>query len=175
MRILLFLGALLMSLGATAEIYKTVDENGNVIYTDQKPVPDAEPLDLPELNVAEPHRPAPAPAEFPDDNGVDWSLFDISSPEPEENIWGTGNDLTVEISVPEELDRDMRIVIYLDGKAHDAGQSLNYTIEQVDRGEHRLRAELLGRGDRRIARTESRVIYIKQYSTNFQNNRNRGN
>ncbi len=36
-----------------AEIYKTVDENGNLVYTDRAPSPDAEPITLRELSVVE--------------------------------------------------------------------------------------------------------------------------
>ena len=38
--------SLLAFTAARAEIYKVVDEHGNVTYTDQKPSPDAVPVQL---------------------------------------------------------------------------------------------------------------------------------
>ena len=45
----------LFGLAAHAEIYKTVDEHGNTVYTDNPGHNDkAEPVDLPELNTQPP-------------------------------------------------------------------------------------------------------------------------
>lgn len=161
-------GLMMFASAAMAEIYKTVDENGNVIYTDQKPASDARPIDLPELNVAEPHRPIrPAPSQTVEDEGDPWRGFSIRSPAPEENIWGTGSDLTVELELPQPLGREMSIVVYLDGEAQEPVRDPEFEITDIERGEHEIRAELLGRAGRLLASTESVTFYMKQSSTNF--------
>lgn len=156
------LATLVVPQPAWAEIYKTVDENGNVIYTDQKPAPNAKPIDLPELNVAEPHRALPKP---PDPIDVETGRpegFQIVSPQPEENVWGTGGSVNVEMSLDGELKPGMTVTVFLDGQAHDAGHALSITLEEVERGEHRLKAELRGRGGRVLARSQEVLFHMKQ-------------
>ncbi len=45
---------------SSGEIYKVVDEDGNVTFTDQRPSAQAEPMDLPPLSVIESDIPVPA-------------------------------------------------------------------------------------------------------------------
>ncbi len=44
---------LLFSVSAQAEVYKLVDDKGNVTYTDQVPADGSPPMQLPELSVIE--------------------------------------------------------------------------------------------------------------------------
>ncbi len=60
---------------AYAEIYKSVDENGNVVFTDRPPTPGAQPMELRGLTVVpvpEPATPKPVRArqEQADEQGV---------------------------------------------------------------------------------------------------------
>ena len=60
----LLLSLLLISLAATAQIYKTTDEQGNVVFTDQPPEGvEREEVELQRTNTAPPppERPAPPP------------------------------------------------------------------------------------------------------------------
>lgn len=156
------IAALVVVQPVQAEIYKTVDENGNVIYTDQKPAPNAKPIDLPELNVAEPHQALPKPPEPVDIESRRPEGFRISSPKPQENLWGTGGSVSVELSLEEEFKPGMTVTVFLDGKAHDAGHALSVTLDEVARGEHRLKAELRSRSGRVLARSQEVVFHMKQ-------------
>ncbi len=86
-----------------AEIWKVVDEDGNVTYTDQPPKDGAAPMDLPELSVIktdiqEQVKPV-------DEEGVKaptsselrklYGDFQITRPLPEETFWGTANTVVV--------------------------------------------------------------------------------
>ena len=53
MRILISIICLLVAISATAEVYRSVDENGNVVFTD-KPSPDAELIEVDELQTIKP-------------------------------------------------------------------------------------------------------------------------
>lgn len=154
----------------SAEIYKTVDENGNVIYTDQKPTDEAKPLDLPELNVAEPHKALPKPPAAVDVAEA-WQGFRLESPADQENVWGSGGSVTVRLSSEQELRNGMNVVIYIDGTPHNARRSLQHTVDGISRGEHNLYAELQGRGGRVLATTQQITFHMKQFS---QNSRPRG-
>ena len=54
--------ALPLAVAAEGEIYKVVDEDGNVTFTDQRPSDTAQPMDLPPLSVIESGVDVPEPA-----------------------------------------------------------------------------------------------------------------
>lgn len=161
-----------------ADIYKTVDENGNVVYTDRPPEPGAEPLTLRELSVVEtpsyPSRKAAAgDSEGPEELTVNqlrqrYRDFRLVSPEPESNLWGTGNSATLSWSTGEPLVNGMAVVYYLDGVAvMGPTQAPSFTSGQLDRGEHQASAQLLDINGNVVARTEPVTFYIMQNSRNF--------
>ena len=53
MRIFTLLFCLLLAMASSAEVYRFVDENGNVVFTD-KPSPDAELVNVDELQTIKP-------------------------------------------------------------------------------------------------------------------------
>ena len=60
MRYFLLFCSLVLSFQLAAQaVYKTVDEEGNVIYTDQPPEEDAKPMEMPEISVVKTEAPAP--------------------------------------------------------------------------------------------------------------------
>jgi len=164
-QLILILIALAFVLPAAAQtIYKVVDEDGNVTYTDQKPSDDAEPMDLPELNVLEGNsEPPPVIAESSTEEREPLQLR-IVSPENEENIRGTANRLSVNLESNIEIPPTALIVFYIDDEAQDPVQSLSATFEEIPRGTHTLRAELQTPSGRVLAETETITVYMRQAS-----------
>lgn len=166
MRILLFFCLLLAWLPlAATEIYKTYDEDGNVVYTDQKPSDDAQPIDLPGLTIMDPVTPPPVrPEQRPGARDAEELTFRIASPQNEEHIWGTGNTLSVQLDSSISLPPGALVVLYLDGQAQTAITGLSTTLDEIDRGEHRLRAELQSASGRVLASTDEVTFYMRQAS-----------
>lgn len=165
---------------ALAQVYKTVDENGNVVYTDKAPNADAKPMDLPELSIVEapsyeqPAKRARAGAANEDGQVTDigalrrgYRDFRIVSPMPEQNFWGTGNTASIAWDTRFELQQGMQVVVYLDGKAEPPTTSRVMTTPQLDRGEHKVSAELQDADGRTIASAPEVTFYIKQQSALF--------
>ena len=171
---------------AQAQIYKVVDKDGNVIYTDQAPADGSEPMDLPELSVVE-TEPAPqppetagegeiaeeeAPAELtPRDLRRMYRDFALTSPQAEETFWGTDNTVVVSWNSATPLQPGMSVRLVLNGAPQG-----NYTQPPValtlDRGEHTVAAELRDPRGRRLIATEPVTVYVHQYSANFNRPRN---
>jgi hypothetical protein len=159
-----------------ADIYKVVDENGNVTYTDQKPSPGAEPVDLPPLSVVETTKPevetapmaatAEAEAPKPRDLRKTYSDFRIIQPANEETFWGTANTVVVSWGSTEPVPDSMRVVLYVDGQARDVPGAGSVTLT-LDRGEHRVYAELRDARNRRVITTDTVTFFVKQHSVNF--------
>jgi hypothetical protein len=146
------------------QIYKTVDENGNVVYTDQKPSDDAEPIPLPELTVVDPvdiGNPSAADDDEPDVRTIEMS---ITSPLADEIIVNTGYRVEVRVELDVELPRGAQIVYRVDGEERLASRERSVTIEEVFRGPHTVSAELRTADGRVIARAEPVSFFMRQQS-----------
>jgi hypothetical protein len=178
-RTLLPLVVLLLPFAAfpEGEIYKIVDKDGNVIYTDQRPSAAAEPMDLPELSVIQTEAPPPAPAveaaaeaEATAPTAKDlrklYADFRILQPQPEETFWGTENTVVVAWGSSEPVPPEMAVKLYVDGAAQDVAGNGSVSLT-LDRGEHKVYAELLDARKRPIVTTDTVTFFVQQHSVNF--------
>lgn len=161
------------------EIFKVVDEDGNVTFTDQRPNNAAEPMDLPPLSVIETDIEVPEPsAEVAGDAVAEdkpatvrelrkqYRDFKIIQPQNEETFWGTANTVTVSWGSSQALLPDMNVLLYVNGEAREAPAMGGVTLT-LDRGEHQVYAVLRDGGKKRIVTTETVTFFIKQHSANF--------
>ncbi len=162
---------------AEGEIYKVVDKDGNVTFTDQRPSADAQPMDLPPLSVittSPPDLPPAAPAEGAveeeqpavptlSDLRKMYRDFRITRPMPEETFWGTENTVVITWQSSQPISPQLRVMVMVDGVAQQStgSGSLSLTLE---RGEHQVSAELRDERNRRIASTDTVTFYVQQHS-----------
>lgn len=185
---ILTLALVLFCTPTVAEVYKVVDENGNVTYTDQPPGPDSVPVDLPGLSIISPQQsPAGRRTAAPGDGEGEpevtsirelrrgYSDFSIVSPQHEESLWGTENTATVSWDTRYQLQAGMTVVVYLDGQPQPPTNVPVSVFRDLDRGEHNVRAELYDSKNRRIATSQTVTFYMKQPSINFPGNPNNPN
>lgn len=176
-RTLLPLLSLMLPLSVLAEgdIYRVVDKDGNVTYTDQRPSAEAQAMDLPELSVIETADLPPADTESaveeikpptPRELRRLYSDFRITQPRQEETFWGTGNTVVVAWGSTQPLLPDLSVRLYVDGQAEDVAGSGSVSLT-LNRGEHTVYAELLDARNRRIVTTDTITFFVKQYSANF--------
>lgn len=161
---------------AQREIYKVVNPDGSVTYTDEKPSPGAEPVELKPLSVVEtekavvpkvPDAAAEDEAEpTPRDMKRMFSDFAITQPQHEETFWGTGNQVTIGWGASTAPLEGMSVLLFVDGEPQEQPAAGSVTLE-FDRGEHRTRAVLRDPGNRKVAETDTVVFFVKQHSVNF--------
>lgn len=177
-RTLLPLLTLMLPLSAMpeGEIYRVVDKDGNVTFTDQRPSADAQPMDLPELSIIQ-TVPPPAPPEAaavveeaqpPTTRELRrmFSDFRITQPQQEETFWGTANTVVVAWGSSQPITEDMSVRLHVDGEAQEVAGSGSVSLT-LDRGEHTVYAELLDARNRRILTTETVTFFVMQHSVNF--------
>ena len=180
-RKLIPLTLLLLPLAAFAEgeVYKVVDKDGNVTFTDQRPSSTAQPMVLPELSVietdvdvpesgtpqgeAEASEPLPL---TPRELRRKYRDFRIISPQPDETFWGTANSVVVSWGSSQPLEDNLTVRLIVNGEAQAAPPEGSVTLT-LDRGEHRVSAELRDSRNRRVMATDTVTFYVKQYSANF--------
>jgi hypothetical protein len=163
-----------------AEIFKTVDENGNVVFTDQQPADGSPPMDLPEISVIETNyqdtgasSTDPAQAGEGNENILtprelrrQYRDFRILQPAQEETFWGTANTVLVNWGAAEPFSPGMNVNLFVDGEVRNVPATGSVTL-RLDRGEHQVYAELRDERNRRITTTEKVTFFVKQHSVNF--------
>ncbi|MGB9428437.1 MAG: DUF4124 domain-containing protein [Gammaproteobacteria bacterium] len=124
-------------------VYKWVDDQGNVHYTDH-PHPGAEKVQLPKTQTYAPpsvsDMPAPPPLP-PTAPMAGYTQFTLASPGSQANLWYT-HEVTVSVSVAPELRNGDTITYHLDGQTIGPTGNTSVTFKDVPRGEHTASATL---------------------------------
>jgi len=154
--------ALLLPLAAQAEVYRWVDESGNVTYSDQ-PHRGSEKVKLPPITTYEP-QPAEGAQSAPGAKpaaGAATVTLQISSPKPDQSIWSTAGIVDLAFDVTPELGKGDHIAILLDGKGDPVSSpSTSFRISNVDRGTHTVTAWVADASGQRISQTMSVTFHL---------------
>lgn len=145
---------------AQAEVYRWVDEDGSVHFTDDPP-PDrkAEPVDLPplpETEIAQPRRPLADEEEegaSEEETEPAYEQFAITQPKDDTSVRANDGDIVVVLALAPGLNTAAghEVVLLMDGEPVAQGPQTNFALSNVDRGTHRLRAEVQANGETLIA------------------------
>jgi len=158
---------LIGSCSATAALYKGLDSEGNVVYSDT-PFEDAENftpppisvMDVPKVKADEKAAEDEKPAEFK------YISFDIISPANKQTI-RDDPDVTVSLKLKPGLNtqENHNIWMLVDGKPVVKNtQSLTIQLGRLDRGAHQLQAQIRNNEGAIIVRTRPTVVFIHKTS-----------
>ena len=181
--LLVFATTLLTGSLASAQLYKSVDEQGNIVYSDT-PTPGAEQLTPPPLSTVKP-RPVPDPASESDVKLGDanpeemakepeqkpptkYTKFSIVQPNNDDTIWDNTGAVPVALMLEPPLDTENghSIWVYVDGKAVvRKSQSLVQPLTNIDRGSHKIRAEVRDEKRKTLKRTKNVTVHLKRASS----------
>lgn len=150
-----------------AALYKGVDAEGNVVYSDT-PFNDAERftpppisvVDAPKVKVEKDAVVEEKPAEFK------YTRFDIVSPTNNQTIWNEP-DLTVSMKLVPALNSEQghNIWLLMDGKpVIKNSQSMSLKIGRVERGAHQLQGQVRDKKGKIVVRTRTVLMFIQQTS-----------
>jgi hypothetical protein len=157
------LGILAASAVLAEDAWKWVDDEGVVHYSDV-PVEGAEQVHLSEYSKktgarisdsTELTRREEPPEEF------EYDTLAVTSPAAEQTLWNIEARLPVAIAISPNLLRGHRIRLYFDGTAQDIGGT-SVTLEEVYRGVHNLRAEVIDATGRVISVSDPVRFYVQQ-------------
>lgn len=167
-----------VSLGAgAASVYRTTDAQGNVVFTD-KPVENAERIDLEPLTVVPSAQIDPAPASVQRGEPADsppvgqpfmpYSTFQIASPQDEATLQsGHGGNTQVVLDIDPDLRPDHRVRLLVDGEiSQSAMHTKAFMLTNLYRGEHVLQAELLDASGQVRHRSAPVTLYVHRASVN---------
>ena len=142
--------------GAGDTIYRQVDEQGRVIYSDQ-PAAGAEAVDLPPANTAPAVAPsAPEAAEEPAERDA---YRRISIREPGAIVPNGLAGATVIVDLEPELQSGHRLQVLLDGEVIASGDQSGIVLPQLPRGSHTLEVRVVSRQQVLIGAQQELFIY----------------
>lgn len=159
-----------------AQVYKTVDKDGNVTYTDKPPGDGAKPMDLPPLSVIEaPDYGKTARQEAEEAEGAggkkvvplrtlrnNFKDFAIISPLQEESVWRPDGPISIAWSSSNQLIEGMTVQIFLDGQQQANTTAPMIPVNGLERGEHTVTATIKDAGNRTIATAQPITFFVRQ-------------
>jgi hypothetical protein len=168
MRIACLLVCLLATL-AQAEVYKSINEDGEVVYSD-RPGENAERLRMPALPTYTP-QPVRSTSRISNTERTlqpeAYDSFEIASPADDSTIRNNigSLEITTLISPALMVPLGHSIQFYIDGNAHGAASdATTLSLTNVDRGSHQLSASVLDANDRVLISTPPVTVHLKRAS-----------
>jgi len=182
--IIAMIALFLMSNTTLAEVYKIVDKNGNVSYTDQKPKDGSAPIKLKPISVVEsPGYEKPMTAKGIDGNAAQsnemsiktlrrhYADFAIVAPQAEASIWQPEAPVMLAWATKNPLQDGMQVTVILDGDELAPTRAPSVKLPDLDRGQHNVSAQLKDAKNRIVATADEVVFFIRR--PNIYSNRPR--
>ena len=158
---------LLLPLAAHSQIYRTTDDQGNVIFTDRPPADgsDSEEVELGTLNTT----PAPAAAPRPTtpanpakEKAASYSVS-IVSPENETSLPMGPGDFTVDAKVSPSLKSGQFLQLYMDGEPWGEPQRApSWSLSNVFHGAHDLKVAVVDASGKQLAVSAPVRVYVNR-------------
>lgn len=175
-RLLLTICLLVGATAGATEVYRWVDSDGVVHYSD-RPKEGAERVQLQEAQTfpAPPVRPRSSSAagdeESDDADASRYQKLEIVRPGQEEVLWNIGGQTDVSMRLEPRLQIGDRVSLYLDDRVVETGAGgLQAQLTELTRGVHVLRAEVRDRTGTVLIRSQPRTFVVQQTSIQNPNN-----
>lgn len=186
MRIHVLLVALLPAFAAAAEVYRWVDKDGVVHYSDRPQegaetvvIEEPQTFSTPAPRTPRPEPSAPAASIEPEEKAADeaagYSNFEIVRPRQEEVFWNIGGELSVSLRANPRIQAGHTIFLVMDGQEVQElpRGRMQAMLSDVYRGTHTLHAEVRDKLGNTVAKSESVQFTVQQTSIQNPNNPNR--
>jgi hypothetical protein len=161
---------LLPGLLAAQQIYRYVDEQGNVIFTDE-PHPGSEAVELGPINtVNTPKPPAGSPTRKPEEGeqkaqAATYRTVRLSGP-PDGSVLREQNgfDVSLELAPPLNTAEGDQALLTLNGREYARGTQTSWQVRDLDRGSYSVQAAVVGPEGKRLASSNTLTVTIKKTS-----------
>ena len=166
---------LLGSAAQAVPVYRWVDENGQVNYSD-RPGPGAVPVEWstgapsPDPGLSSPRGQQRA-MQPPATVVSAYETIAVRRPASGETLWGTGGMVEVAIDISPDLQPRDSLALYLDGELADVSiRATAFAIENVPRGEHTVQVVILDEADTELLRSAPVTFFVQQTSIHYPRN-----
>jgi hypothetical protein len=144
---------LMLGASASAEVFKSVDKDGRVIYSD-KPSADAAPVPLGRTNTLPGVETGNAPRDNSVVSGAPYSGVAILDPADGATVTNPGGNFSVQFEIMPALRDGDTVQLLLDGQPAGSLSGTSIQLEGVLRGEHTLELLIIDPDGRFVARAD---------------------
>ncbi|MAS82142.1 MAG: hypothetical protein CMF45_05585 [Legionellales bacterium] len=156
-----FLNFLFISSLSAEIVYKSVDANGNVSFSDYR-IEEAEEIRIktpqiinaPKAWISKPILSKDKPNKF------NYTNLTIDNPKDDTTIHSGKVNITVTLK-PALIENDV-IVLFMDGKEVLSGKSLNFSLENVDRGTHKIYVTVKNEVSKVLKRSAEIIFHVRR-------------
>ena len=166
MKRLILLILCFIPLVAGAAIYRSVDKNGNVSFSDQ-PQPGAKKLDLPPIPTYSPPTPEPSTGKGKEKAhaAAGYTHFAITTPSNDATIRSNTGTVQIHLSLKPGLQSGDHIVLKVDGQPYGGKvATTQITFQNLSRGTHTLKAEVVNAQGKVLISTSAVTIHLHRAS-----------
>lgn len=156
---------------ANAEVYKVMDADGNVTFTDNPPAndPTTEAVDLPEINT-QPALPVPARGKAKEEEQQGYQEITIVSPAHDSTIPPGHQEVGVSVSLTPELQPGHQIQLIFNGQPYGSPTpTTSFSILSLIRGEHSIQVQVLDSELNVVGTSSTNTIHVKRHSIQHVN------
>lgn len=143
-------------------VYKTVDKDGNIIFTD-KPSENSEEIKLKELQTIKNPNPARLDTDFssPKKEVISYKRFFVANPANGAGIRSNNGNVSISLTLEPPLRSGHKVIITLDGKEVANGSGLSVSLQNQDRGSHTVGANVVDSNGKKLISTSSSFSLLR--------------
>ena len=156
--------ALLLSVNAASEVFRSVDEHGNITLSDT-PQENGEKIDVKPVNTI-PATVIEAKTKPQAEPGPLYRAVNINHPQDDQPIRSTSGSFEVRISTLPLLMASHQIELILDGKFFKSSSSGSFALTNIDRGTHTLQGRVRDAEGNIIATGDTISVHILRPNNN---------
>ena len=155
---MLLMLVLVLNHNSYAQIYKTTDESGNPVFSDQ--ASDGEAIDIKTTNTVPAVEPSTHTRPAQKNNAKpSYRTLSITSPANDGIIANGLSPFTVEVAVSPDLRPGHKLTLTIDGAIHSSGSATQFTIDSIGRGTHAIQAHITDERGRTLITSPSSSFF----------------
>ncbi|MDQ7075865.1 MAG: DUF4124 domain-containing protein [Gammaproteobacteria bacterium] len=164
---------LLLSFNGQAALYKSIDANGQVTYSDRPSLKTDKPLLLPSQNIMQSiNSKTPNEADKTDKTDTssqnkNYQSLQILSPKNDSTLRSNNGEISLILQLEPKLQTQHQIRILLDGKEVKLSHSLITAVPNVSRGQHSLSAQVIDADQHILISSPAHTLHLQRHSKLF--------
>ena len=165
------------SLAAHSGVYRWVDDEGNVVFSDTPPPQNSITRDIQQVNIPPvktvPALQAPRISTNQRSNKTPrqpYKQFSITHPATDTAIRENTGNVKVQTLLNPSLQASDRVTLYMDGQVISEGRQTSFQLSNVDRGTHTLHAEVKDKTGKTLVSTEPVSFTLLRFSSLHRQN-----